>query len=83
MSILTRFMFLTLLSTIFFLCPLVAPAAGDQKIGDFEVVLYEQPHFVRKSMSWNLEPGMRQRLVQNVSRDWTSRNANPRFIIVR
>lgn len=81
MSILTRFMFLPLLLTICFLCPLETPAAGDRQVGDFEVILYEQPHFVGKSMSWKLKPGMRQRLVKNVSRDWTSRNANPRELV--
>jgi hypothetical protein len=81
MSILTRFMFLPLLLTLCFLCPLETPAAGDRQVGDFEVILYEQPHFVGKSMSWELKPGMRQRLVKNVSRDWTSRNANPRELV--
>jgi len=76
MSILSRPTFLALLLLGCFLYAQETLAAVDQ-VGDFEVIAYREPHFVGASMSWRLEPGMRQRLVQSVGRDWKEHNSKP------
>lgn len=73
MSILSRSIFLALLLTVCFLCKMETPAEArhrSEQVGDYEVVVYKEPNFKGPNMSFRLEPGMRQRLIQSINREW-------------